>query len=247
MTIERSNGQELNRRPQHNGQKILDTGKTKRMPVDLSDYALDDSKKALELVKYLKELQAQGENVLLLETKKMNTADTNGQPDTGNIEHVQEAIPEIDELERRLASVPDEYVETKRAVIREWIRGLQGTGPLKPLDEEGQAKRRRPKEVEVDIVAARDWVTMLAKIFYCLDDQTTDPMTASTDYGIAYQVITRGIERGYVKQIGEEGRKTLIDAKSTAIVATIHRRFGGVGTRIVPSVMKEYFSNLDQK
>jgi hypothetical protein len=198
----------------------------------------------------LKEIEERGEEVLLItrheeleEANRMREATTDEKQEDGGIS-VPLVIPEIDELEWRLAGVVEEDVEGKRTVIREWVRGLQGTGLLKALDDEGQVKRRRPKDVEIDIITALGWLERLYPIFISFDGQVTNPMTASNDYGIAYQVLTRGIDRGYITQIGEEGRKTIIDAKSTALVATLHRRFGGFGNRIVPSVMKEYFSKL---
>ena len=222
-----------------------------QVQVKLSDYApLENPEKALALAMRLKEIQERGEEVLLI-TRNEEIEELNRMRETTTDREQAEwaiaaplVIPEIDELERRLAGVSEDDVDGKRTVIREWVRGLNGTGSLKPLDEEGQAKRRRSKDVEIDIITALGWLERLYPIFISFDGQVTNPMTASNDYGIAYQVLTRGIDRGYITQIGEEGRKTLIDAKSTALVATLHRRFGGFGNRIVPSVMKEYYLRL---
>jgi len=220
-----------------------------RVQVKLSDYApLENPEKALALAMRLKEIQERGEEVLLI-TRNEELEELNRMRETTKDREQEEwaiaaplVIPEIDELERRLTGVSEDDVDGKRTVIREWVRGLHGTGSLKPLDVEGQTKRRRPKDVEIDVVAAREWIERLNMKLRTLNDQTTDLMRASKEYNIAHQVILRWVNSGYVERRGQKNNKTLIDEKAIALATVAHRKFGGLGSRIVPIAMKYYTS-----
>jgi len=217
-----------------------------RVQVKLSDYApLENPEKALALAMRLKEIQERGEEVLLI-TRDEEIEELNRMRETTTDREQAEwaiaaplVIPEIDELERRLAGVANEDVDGKRTVIREWIRGLNGTGSLKPLDERGNPRRRYTKEVEADESAVREWVSRLHLLFEPLGE-TLHMSAAMETYGVATGVISAWKEKTLVRISHQEKNKIFIYEKELALAAAIHRKFGGSGSKLVVFAMKFY-------
>jgi len=222
-----------------------------RVQVKLSDYApLENPEKALALAMRLKEIQERGEEVLLI-TRNEELEELNRMRETTTNWKQREVaiaaplvIPEIDELERQLAGVPEDDVDGKRTVIREWIRGLHGTGSLKPLDEEGQPRRRYTKEVEADESAVCEWVDRLDIVFDSLATRNIHIGQAERDYGVK-NTISIWKKQGFLEQTDSEKNKVFINDKSIAIAVTINRRFGRPGTKLVKVAMT-YYNSLNK-
>ena len=247
MTVERNSNSKYTSPPIH-GQKQkgqqtlppLPNTLPARVQVKLSDYApLENPEKALALAMRLKEIQERGEEVLLItrneeleELNRMSETTTDGEHGEGAIT-TPLVIPEIDELERRLAGVPEEDGDGKRAVIREWVRGLNGTGSLKPLDEEGKLRRKYTKEVAVEKAQVKDWVLRLSALFKPLENSSTYANKAYEDYNIHTSSISRWLEKQFLKSVGEEGNKVFLEEKTLALIATAHKKFGGHGSSMV--------------
>ena len=220
-----------------------------RVQVKLSDYApLENPEKALALAMRLKEIQERGEEVLLItrneeleELNRMGETTTDGEQEEEAIA-APLVIPEIDELERRLAGVAEEDVDGKQAVIREWIRGLHGTGSLKPLDEKGQPRRRYTKEVEADESAVSEWVKQLDKILDPLAGETIHISGAAREYNLSHVIIMGWKKQGILLELDKEKNRVLIDAKAVAIATVVNRRFATKGSRIVTYAMSFYKS-----
>ena len=52
---------------------------------------------------------------------------------------------------------------------------------------------------------------------------------AATKYGIPHQTVSRWVRLGYIRCLGREGRKTLIDQADIAYCAEVYRKRGGQG------------------
>ncbi|MBT3392105.1 MAG: hypothetical protein HN413_17035 [Chloroflexi bacterium] len=52
---------------------------------------------------------------------------------------------------------------------------------------------------------------------------------ASRVHNIPTSTLTRWMQRGYIRRIGKEGRKTILDAQDVAYCAEIYRKHGGQG------------------
>jgi len=258
LTVERNSNSKYTSPPIHGqkrkGQQTLpplpNTLPT-RVQVKLSDYApLENPEKALALAIRLKEIQERGEEVLILtrneeleELNRMGETTTDGEQGEEAIA-APLVIPEIDELERRLAGVAEEDVDGKRAVIREWIRGLHGTGPLKPLDEKGQTRRRYINEVAAEAAIVQEWVKKLNKLLDPLAGETIHISGAARDYQLTPTGIVKWKKQGLLKELDTEKNKVLIDAKAVALAATISRRFSIVGSKAVAYAMR-FYNSLD--
>jgi len=223
---------------------------TARVQVKLSDYApLENPEKALALAMRLKEIQERGDEVLLItqneeleELNRMRETATNSEQEEWAIA-APLIIPEIDELERRLADASEGDVDGKRMVIREWVRGLNGTGSLKPLDEKGQPRRRYINEVAAEAAIVQEWVKQLVKFLDTLAGETIHISGAARDYNLGYRVIVNWKQLGLLKELGTDKNKVLIDAKAVAVAATISRRFGlAGGSRAVTYALRFYNS-----
>ena len=221
-----------------------------QVQVKLSDYApLENPEKALALAMRLKEIQERGDEVLVI-TQNEKLEELNRMRETTMDREQAEwaiaaplVIPEIDELERRLAGVANEDVDGKRAVIREWIRGLHGAGSLKPLDEKGQPRRRYINEVAAEVAIVQEWVTQLDKILDPLAGETIHISGAARDYNLISRVIVGWKQSGLLKEHGTDKNRVLIDAKAVALAATISRRFGlAGGSKAVTYAMRFYNS-----
>jgi hypothetical protein len=209
--------------------------------VKLSDYApLENPEKALALAMRLKEIQERGEEVLLITLKEEEIEEANTISETTKAGEYEDGgivaplvIPEIDELERRLAGAAEEDVEGKRTVIREWVRGLHATGALKPLDTKGQPRRRYINEVAEEKAHVKEWVSRLSNLFTPLEGSSTYANKAFDDYTIYTSSISRWLERQILTSVGEEGNKVFLEEKTVALAATIHKKFGGHGSSMV--------------
>jgi len=257
LTVERNSNSKYTSPPIH-GQKRkgqqtlppLPNTLQARVQVKLSDYApLENPEKALALAIRLKEIQERGEEVLLItrneeleELNRMGETTTDGEQEEGAIA-APLIIPEIDELERRLAGASEDDVDGKRMVIREWVRGLNGTGSLKPLDEKGQPRRRYINEVAAEAAIVQEWVKQLDKILDPLAGETIHISGAARDYNLNHMAIIGWKKLGLLKELDTEKNKVLIDAKTVAVAATISRRFGlAGGSRAVTYALRFYNS-----
>ncbi|MBI3361420.1 MAG: helix-turn-helix domain-containing protein [Chloroflexi bacterium] len=54
---------------------------------------------------------------------------------------------------------------------------------------------------------------------------------AAKEYGIPQRTISRWVQRGYIRRIGREGLKVLIDKQDVAYCAEIYRQRGGTAGR----------------
>jgi len=73
------------------------------------------------------------------------------------------------------------------------------------------------------------------KKFADLANETTWVMKASRDYDIPQPTISRWIKSGYIKKMGKEGTKTLLNAQDVAYCAEIYKIRGGQGKRVFDS------------
>jgi hypothetical protein len=210
----------------------------------LSDYApLENPEKAIALAMRLKEIEERGEEVLLItrheeeleEANRMSDAPTDEKHEDGGIT-TPLFIPEIDELERRLAGVAADDVEAKRTVIREWVRGLHGTGSLKPVDEKGRTRRRYINEVAADVLVAREWAKRLNNLFEFLAGRKIHLSQAYRDYNVAIRVLSTWHDLGVLKSEGREKNRKLLDDKEVAIVCSINQKFNKSGRRMIKEV-----------
>ena len=220
-----------------------------QVQVKLSDYApLENPEKALALAMRLKEIQERGEEVLLI-TRNEELEELNRMRETTTDREQEEwaiaaplVIPEIDELERRLAGASEDDVDGKRVVIREWIRGLHGTGSLKPLDEKGRTRRRYINEVAAEEIAVCMWVDRLTIAFESLAGNTIHISQAERDYNIANPIISNWKRQGFLQEVEREKNRIHISDKAIAIAATINKRFGRPGTNLIKAAMTHYNS-----
>jgi len=215
-----------------------------RVQVKLSDYApLENPEKALALALRLKEIQERGEEVLLItrneeleELNRMRATTTDGEHEDGDIT-TPLVIPEIDELERRLAGVPEKDMEGKRTVIREWVRGLHGTGALKPLDEKGHTRRRYINEVAAETAIVQEWVKQLDKILDPLAGETIHISGAASEYNLNHTIIMNWKKQGILVELDKEKNRVLIEAKGVTNATIVNRRFATKGSRVVNYAM----------
>jgi hypothetical protein len=160
--------------------------------------------------------------------------------------HAQKSeIPEIAELERQLAAIPEEDVEQKRQFIKAWVRGLQSAEASKnegvETESREEKKRRQRKEVAQDEEIVEEWVRSLNPLFQCLTDQTINISQASRDFGVAQAVISGWKDNDILKIVDIEKNRILVDTKVVAILAAINRKFGGNGRRLAKYAVNVYF------
>jgi len=171
------------------------------------------------------------------------------------IEAISEVIPEIVQLEQKLAATGvSGDLEATKQVIQDWIRSLQAESGsnnssvvVSALNEDeaneglAERKRRRPPEVAVDEVRAKQWVYHLSRLFEPLADEMIRTAQAADDYDIIRAVINAWVRHGLLPAEKELNR-FLVNRKSVAIAAAIHRKFGGHGKKIVKPAMEFYES-----
>lgn len=218
----------------------------------LADYApLSDIANQRRLIDQLTQLQAaQGDSLMitseasLLETLPIMT---NGKHNPGNGHNHdtvmeqstptdQVAIPEIDELDKRLAAVEGEDVAAKRAVIIQWYFEL----PESELRREHREKRRRREEVAADELAVKEWVTRLNNSLHILAYKSTHISQAARDYNILPNPISKWHNKGQIIPVGFEKNRILFNEKDLAIALIMNKRFSSVGSGIVPYALRYY-------
>lgn len=153
-------------------------------------------------------------------------------------------IPEVAELERRLAAVDQVDIEQKRRVIKEWIQNLQNIETDEQNIDEGreEKKRRQRKQVEADEQLVREWIPYLNTLFEPLSNENISLSQASRDYSLNVEVISGWKESQCLKVVSYDKNRMLVEDKAVAVLATINKRFGGRGSRIV-----RFASNLYSK